>query len=159
MPKEEIDDSQTFRKLIQIGRVVYLNEGPYRGKLAVVVDIIDCNKALIDGPCSGVPRQAFKFSEMFLTKYLLKINRSQRSKILRNAWEAEQINEKFAASKWNQNLEKEVVRSNMTDFDRYKLGRARQSRNRLLNRVHNHIRKQHFKALRVAKMKKDKKSK
>ncbi|MPC27100.1 60S ribosomal protein L14 [Portunus trituberculatus] len=85
---------QTFRKLIQIGRVVYLNEGPYRGKLAVVVDIIDCNK-----------------------------------------------------------------RSNMTDFDRYKLGRARQSRNRLLNRVHNHIRKQHFKALRVAKMKKDKKSK
>ncbi|XP_045113806.1 60S ribosomal protein L14-like isoform X2 [Portunus trituberculatus] len=153
MPKE------TFRKLIQIGRVVYLNEGPYRGKLAVVVDIIDCNKALIDGPCSGVPRQAFKFSEMFLTKYLLKINRSQRSKILRNAWEAEQINEKFAASKWNQNLEKEVVRSNMTDFDRYKLGRARQSRNRLLNRVHNHIRKQHFKALRVAKMKKDKKSK
>ena len=35
---------QTFRKLIQIGRVVYLNDGPYRGKLAVVVDIIDCNK-------------------------------------------------------------------------------------------------------------------
>ncbi|XP_050702034.1 60S ribosomal protein L14-like isoform X2 [Eriocheir sinensis] len=148
MPKE------TFRKVVQIGRVIYLNEGPYRGKLAVIVDIIDCNKALIDGPCTGVPRQAFKFSEMLLTKYLLKINRSQRSKILRGVWEEAKIDEKFAESRWNKNLEKDVVRSNMTDFDRYKLGRARQSRNKILNRVHFHIRKQHFKSLRVAKLKK-----
>lgn len=47
-----------------------------------------------------------------------------------------------------------LQRSNMTDFDRYKLGRARQSRNKILNRVHFHIRKQHFKSLRVAKLKK-----
>ena len=43
--------------LMQVGRVVYLNFGPCSGKLAVVVDLIDENRILVDGPTTGVDRQ------------------------------------------------------------------------------------------------------
>merc|ERR1712083_712508 len=122
----------TFRKFVQIGRVVFLNYGRFKGKLAVIVDVIDGNRALIDGPCSGVPRQEFKFSDMYLTKYMLKINRSQRKKGVKAAWVTAKVSEKFANSKWQKNLQKREVRSMMTDFDRYKLGRARQNRNKII---------------------------
>lgn len=35
---------QPFKKFAQIGRVIYINEGQYKGKLAVIVDIIDTNR-------------------------------------------------------------------------------------------------------------------
>lgn len=35
---------QVYRKLVQIGRVVYISDGRYKGKLATIVDIIDSNK-------------------------------------------------------------------------------------------------------------------
>merc|ERR1711915_164016 len=136
----------TFRKFVQIGRVVFLNDGRYKGKLAVVVDIIDGNRALIDGPCSDVPRQAFKFSEMYLTKYMLKIQRSMRSKGIRQEWERLRISQQFAASQWQQNIEKSKIRTDMTDFDRYKLGRAKQSRNKIIKDAFHRIKKKSFKA-------------
>merc|ERR1711915_533270 len=136
----------TFRKFVQIGRVVFLNDGRYKGKLAVIVDIIDGNRALIDGPCSGVPRQTFKFSEMYLTKYLLKLQRSQRSKGVREEWERRRVSQRFAASQWQKNIEKHEVRSIMTDYDRYKLGRAKQSRNKIIKDAFRRIKKKSMKA-------------
>lgn len=38
---------QPFKKFAQIGRVIYINEGQYKGKLAVIVDIIDTNRVSI----------------------------------------------------------------------------------------------------------------
>ncbi|XP_064109784.1 large ribosomal subunit protein eL14-like [Macrobrachium nipponense] len=136
----------TFRKFVQIGRVVFLNYGRFKGKLAVIVDVIDGNRALIDGPCSGVPRQPFKFSEMYLTKYLLKLQRSQRSKGVREEWEKKQITQRFAASKWQKNIEKHEVRITMTDYDRYKLGRAKQTRNKIIKDAFRRIKKKSMKA-------------
>ncbi|MCE2196946.1 hypothetical protein GQ599_10520, partial [Streptococcus thermophilus] len=75
------------------------------------------------------------------TKYLVKINRSQKSKFVRVAWEKASIDQKFADSLWNQNLNKDVLRSSMTDFDRYKLGRARQTRNKIVKTAYFHIKK------------------
>lgn len=47
----------------------------------------------------------------------LKINRSQRSKILRGIWQEGKIEEKFAESRWSKNLEKDVVVSANDDDD------------------------------------------
>merc|ERR1711931_209743 len=117
-----------FKKFAQIGRVVYLIAGKYKGKLAVIVDIIDTNRALVEGPCNGVPRQEMKFCEMHLTAYLLKIGRSQKTRYLRAAWEKAKITERFHASKWNKNLQRAALREKMNDFDRFKLGRTKQAR-------------------------------
>ncbi|XP_042870273.1 60S ribosomal protein L14-like [Penaeus japonicus] len=130
-----------FKKFAQIGRVIYINEGQYKGKLAVIVDIIDTNRALIDGPCHGVPRQQFKFCEMRLTTYVLKICRGMRTKLIRTAWEAAQITEKFEASSWNKNINKGLLRASMTDFDRFKLGRAKQAKNKIIKSAYMRLKK------------------
>jgi len=40
----------------QIGKVVHNNYGPDKGKLAVILDIINENRVLIEGPTAGVDR-------------------------------------------------------------------------------------------------------
>merc|ERR1712198_592986 len=142
-----------FKKFAQIGRVVYLNEGPYKGKLAVIIDIIDTNRALIDGPCHGVPRQEYKFCEMQLTSYILKIARGQRSKQIRMAWKLAKVTEQFASSQWAKNIKKGQLRRKMTDLERFKLGRAKQTRNKIVGLAVIKMKSQ------ILKAKKDKRAK
>ncbi len=42
--------------LISLGRVVYVNYGPLAGRIAVVVDLVNGLKVVIDGPGLGVTR-------------------------------------------------------------------------------------------------------
>merc|ERR1711977_720235 len=62
----------TFKRYVEVGRVVLVNDGPSSGKLAVIVEIIDHARALIDGPETGVPRQAIADKKVVLTPYVLK---------------------------------------------------------------------------------------
>ena len=45
---------------MEIGRVAYVNAGPEAGKIVAIVNVIDQNRVLIDGPTSGVRRQVGK---------------------------------------------------------------------------------------------------
>ena len=65
-----------FTRFVEIGRVVFINYGPEEGKLAVIVDIIDINTALVDGPSSGVEKQTMPFKRISLTEYVLAIKRN-----------------------------------------------------------------------------------
>ena len=50
-----------FKKFVEIGRVAVLNgDGPNKGKIAAIVNVIDQNRVLVDGPTSGVLRQVSK---------------------------------------------------------------------------------------------------
>lgn len=42
--------------LLELGRVVYINFGQYAGKIAVVVELLNNKKTVIDGPGLNVPR-------------------------------------------------------------------------------------------------------
>ena len=42
--------------LLGLGRVVFVNFGEHAGKLAVVVDIINGNRVVVDGPGLGIDR-------------------------------------------------------------------------------------------------------
>ena len=44
-----------------------LQDGPCKGKIAAIVDVIDQNRVLIDGPCSEVPRQEYPIKNLHLT--------------------------------------------------------------------------------------------
>merc|ERR1711915_86333 len=83
---------------------------------------------------------------MYLTKYLLRVQRSMRSKGVREQWGKKRISEQFAGSQWQKNIEKSKIRGQMTDFDRYKLGRAKQSRNKIIKDAFHRIRKKSLKA-------------
>merc|ERR1739844_806462 len=61
-----------FSKFVEIGRVAVLGDGPDSGKIAAIVNVIDQNRVLLDGPTSGVVRQAYPIKKLQLTP--LKVN-------------------------------------------------------------------------------------
>uniref|UniRef100_A0A3B4AYW9 Large ribosomal subunit protein eL14 n=1 Tax=Periophthalmus magnuspinnatus TaxID=409849 RepID=A0A3B4AYW9_9GOBI len=124
--------SQVFTRFVEIGRVAYVSFGPHAGKLVAIVDVIDQNRALVDGPCTGVKRQAMPFKCMQLTNYVIKVPHA-RQKFVRRAWEKAQINEKWSETSWAKKIEaKQKQRAKMTDFDRYKVMKAKRMRNKII---------------------------
>ncbi|XP_068948546.1 large ribosomal subunit protein eL14-like [Petaurus breviceps papuanus] len=118
-----------FRCYVEIGRVAYISFGLHAGKLVAIVDVIDQNQALVDGPCSGV-RRLFKC--MQVTDIVLKFPHSARQKYVRAAWEKEKISTKWKATQWAKKIEARERKAKMTDFDRYKVMKAKKMRNRII---------------------------
>ena len=80
----------------------------------------------MDGPCTGVTRQAMNFNNLQLTDFTIKISRSAREKQVRKAYEAADINNKWEQTAWAKRIAQKVRRRQLTDFDRYKLRVLRQ---------------------------------
>ena len=80
-----------FTRFVEIGRVVFVNYGPEEGKLAVIVDVVDINTALIDGPSTGVEKQVMPFKRISLTEYVLKIKRNAKSANIAKVFDSEGI--------------------------------------------------------------------
>ena len=59
----------SFVRFVEIGRVCLINYGPDAGKLCTIIDVIDNNRALVDGPESvtGVHRHAINLKRIQLT--------------------------------------------------------------------------------------------
>lgn len=95
----------TFKRFVEVGRVVLVNDGPSAGKLAVIAEIIDHNRALIDGPATGVPRQQFPYRHLILTPYTLaKLPRAAGSGAVKKAFEKSGVEDKWASSAWAKKL-------------------------------------------------------
>ncbi|XP_047595774.1 60S ribosomal protein L14 [Lutra lutra] len=124
--------NMVFRRFVEVGRVAYVSFGPHAGKLVAIVDVIDQNRALVDGPCTQVRRQAMPFKCMQLTDFILKFPHSARQKYVRQAWEKADINTKWAATRWAKKIEARERKAKMTDFDRYKVMKAKKMRNRII---------------------------
>ena len=64
-----------FTRFVEIGRVILINYGEERNKLATIIDVVDANKVLIDGPyeITGVSRQVITTRRIALTLSLIHI--------------------------------------------------------------------------------------
>ena len=87
-----------FTRFVEVGRVVLINYGPDSGKLATIIDIVDQNKCLVDGPETGVARQVIPYKRIALTDFTVKVQRNARAKTLKAAW-AEVEREKMVKGK------------------------------------------------------------
>ncbi|KAL3997294.1 Ribosomal protein L14 family protein [Acanthocheilonema viteae] len=121
-----------YKKVVEIGRVVFVAKGDGGGKLATIVDVVDGNRALIDGPTTGVRRSVRNFKDLHLTKFHIPLRHGMRTKNVKKAFDEAKISEKWAETLWAQKLAKKAIKAKMTDFDRFKLMRAKQLRNRLV---------------------------
>ena len=61
--------SNTTEILVSLGRVIYINFGHNAGKLAVIVDIIDGKRVVIDGPTTGIEKQVISNKRFALTRF------------------------------------------------------------------------------------------
>ncbi|EFN65932.1 60S ribosomal protein L14, partial [Camponotus floridanus] len=101
-----------FQRFVQSGRVAYVGDGPHQGKLVTIVDIIDQNRVLVDGPSTGVPRCEMRLNELHLTKFRIRFPFSGSTRVVRKAWDAADINELWKQTMWARKVEakKKVIR-------------------------------------------------
>ncbi|EYC24602.1 hypothetical protein Y032_0013g1999 [Ancylostoma ceylanicum] len=98
-----------FKRLVQIGRVVFIAKGKDAGKIATVVDVVDGNRVLIDGPSTGVIRSVRNLKDLQLTKFVVKIRVGQRTKGVKEAFDAAKINEQFKKTLWAKKIAQKAV--------------------------------------------------
>ncbi|XP_039261728.1 large ribosomal subunit protein eL14-like [Styela clava] len=122
-----------YKKFVHIGGVVFIVLGPHSGKLATVVNVVDQNRLLVDGPCSDVPRVIVNLKQCHLTKFSIPIAVGARTGVVKRRWEKESINEKWAETAWAKKIQAKAVRKNLTDFDRFKLMKLKRKRNLIIN--------------------------
>lgn len=121
-----------FKRFVEVGRVVLINYGPDKGKLATIIDIVDQNKCLIDGPNTGVIRQVISYTRIALTDLTVKIQRNARSKTITKAWDEGDTMNKWESSSWAKKLSAKKKRANMNDFARFKCMVARKQKSEII---------------------------
>merc|ERR1712098_446972 len=84
-------EEMPFKKFVEIGRIAVLNDGPNAGKIAAIVNVIDQNRVLVDGPTSGVLRQEFPIKRMQLTPISVKFPFNAPTRIARKELEANKV--------------------------------------------------------------------
>ncbi|GLB39431.1 putative ribosomal protein L14 [Lyophyllum shimeji] len=124
-----LDDPSNFKRFVEVGRVVLLKEGDYSGKIAIIAEILDQNRAIIDGPTSGVPRQPYSYKNMVLTP--LKVTglpRGARTGVVRKVAEKEAVVEKWNKTGWAQKRAAIEKRRSLNDFARFSVMLAKKQR-------------------------------
>ncbi|KAI5776159.1 ribosomal protein L14-domain-containing protein [Geopyxis carbonaria] len=115
----EVQTSQW--RLVEVGRVVLINDGPSAGKLATIVEIVDHKRVLIDSP-AGVPRQSFPLSHLTLTGIVIaKLPRGARTGVVNKFWQNDGVDSKWANSVYAKKIASKEKRWELSDFDRFKV--------------------------------------
>ncbi|KAI3845893.1 hypothetical protein MKW98_030374 [Papaver atlanticum] len=108
-----------FKRYVEIGRVALVNYGEDYGKLVVIVDVIDQNRALVDAP--DMERSQMNFKRLSLTDIKIDICRIPKKKALIDAMEAADVKKKWESSSWGRKLIVQKKRASLNDFDRFKV--------------------------------------
>merc|ERR1712080_510492 len=127
-----VSHKMVYTRFVEVGRVAMVSFGPDQGKLVTIVDILNQKQVLIDGPCSGVIRKPMSLKQMHLTKFVLKFPHSARTGIVKKVWEKAEIEKQRAETTWAKKIAQRELRAQISDFDRFKLMKAKQARNRLI---------------------------
>lgn len=99
-----------------------INYGEDKDKLAVIAEIVDHNRAIIDGPTTGVKRQVISLKRLTLTKYVVDaLPRGARTSTVRKCVEASGVIAKFQETAAGQKIAKTAIRRNLNDFERHKV--------------------------------------
>eukprot|EP00929_Paragymnodinium_shiwhaense_P099960 TRINITY_DN618_c0_g3_i1.p2 TRINITY_DN618_c0_g3~~TRINITY_DN618_c0_g3_i1.p2 ORF type:complete len:136 (+),score=53.58 TRINITY_DN618_c0_g3_i1:81-488(+) len=126
-----------YKRFVQPGRLALVTYGPCEGKMCTIVDIVDQKRVIVDGPeaLTGVRRHMMPVKRLSLTDLKATIPRGAREKTLKKALEAGEIMKKWGETPWGQKLKNRKVRSEMNDFDRFKLYQAKKKRSQVVKKA------------------------
>ncbi|KAF3796335.1 60S ribosomal protein L14-1 [Nymphaea thermarum] len=125
-------EAKPFKRYVEIGRVAMVNYGKEYGRLVVIVDVVDQNRALVDAP--DMVRGQMNFKRLVLTDIKIDIPRLPKKKSLIAAMEAADVKNKWENSSWGRKLIVQKRRAALTDFDRFKVMLAKIKRAGLIRR-------------------------
>lgn len=121
-----------IKHLVEIGRVAYISYGRNSGKPVTIVDVIDQNRALVDGPCSKVTRQPIRFKRLRLTPHKLSIDHSAPTRVVKREWEKNEISKKWTQSNQFKKLVADKRRKDLSDLGRFKVYKLKQKVNKIV---------------------------
>ena len=125
-----------YKKFVELGRVVFIAQGPHQGKIAGIVDVVDQNRLLIAGPLTNVPCHVINIKHIQLTKFHVKVNSLCKDVVgcIKRWWKKNDINEKWNESTWAKNLALKARKATLTDFERFTARMLKQKRNRIIRK-------------------------
>ncbi|BDA44283.1 60S ribosomal protein L14 [Coccomyxa sp. Obi] len=126
-----------FSRYVEIGRVALINYGEEYGKLVVISDVVDQNRALVDRP--DEVRRIINFKRLVLTDFKIDIPRLAKKKVLTAALEESEVFSKFENSTWGKKLAKRSLKATQTDFERYQAAVARRKKSAAVKKVFNKL--------------------
>ena len=109
-----------YSQFVEAGRLALICFGPLADKLAVIVDILDDKRVIIDILNSQEPRQMIPIKRLKLTDFCAKIARNASEEDVKKAIEADGLLNKWEESQWAKNIKKGQARLAMNDFQRFK---------------------------------------
>ncbi|KIW09362.1 uncharacterized protein PV09_00260 [Verruconis gallopava] len=118
-------------RLVEVGRVVvFASPNQYAGRIAVITEIIDHKRVVVEGPSSNaskvVPRHSARLAEVQLTPIVIsKLPRGIGSGPLKGKWEAAEVEKKWEESAFAKSRAKSAKRRQLNDFERFKVMRLR----------------------------------
>lgn len=122
-----------IKHLVEIGRIAYISYGRNSGKPVAIVDVIDQNRALVDGPCSKVARQPIRFKRLRLTKHKLHFDHGASSKVVEREWKKDDMDKKWKESFQFKKLLADKRRKDLSDLGRFKVYKLKQKLNSMVN--------------------------
>lgn len=122
-----------IKHLVEIGRIGYVSYGRNAGKPVAIVDVIDSNRALVDGPCSKVARQPIRFKRLRLTKHKINFVHGASSKVVAREWEKNEITKKWKEGFQFKKLLADKRRKDLSDLGRFKVYKLKQKMNKVVN--------------------------
>jgi len=126
-----------FNLFVEVGRVGYFNCGSDFGKLCTVIDIIDQNRVLVDGPyhTTGAPRKEANVKHInFLPIVVEGLKRGCSPTELKDAIMKQKIQEKWQQSREHQRMAQRNKRQHLNDFLRFKARILKKQRNGILRK-------------------------
>ncbi|OII77871.1 60s ribosomal protein L14 [Cryptosporidium andersoni] len=121
-----------FNRFVEPGRLCRIQFGPDTGKLCFIIDIINFNRVLIDGPTTGVRRQSIPLKRLTLTQIKAHIPRGARTSTITKILCKDDSIEKFNQTAFGRKCITKIFKANMTDFERHSLLVARKKRQALV---------------------------
>eukprot|EP00300_Choanocystis_sp_HF-7_P014371 c18668_g1_i1.p1 GENE.c18668_g1_i1~~c18668_g1_i1.p1 ORF type:complete len:133 (+),score=22.26 c18668_g1_i1:52-450(+) len=130
-----------YKRFVEVGRVVLVNYGPDSGKLAVIIDVLDQNRALVECPNTGIIRQQLPFRRMALTDIKIEIPRSPRTQTIQKAFTEAKVSEQWEKTSWAKKRSSAVRRAALTDFERFKVTIGRKQRSNAIHKEFTKLKK------------------
>ena len=114
-----------YSRYVEVGRICVVNYGPDAGSLCTIVEVVDQNKCLVDGPrkITGVGRGIVPFKRLALTDLKVGIERGATSGAIASAlgeadiiakWETTSWAKKNAAKKRQEELKEQQKKKSRT---------------------------------------------
>uniref|UniRef100_A0A0E0KST9 Large ribosomal subunit protein eL14 domain-containing protein n=1 Tax=Oryza punctata TaxID=4537 RepID=A0A0E0KST9_ORYPU len=131
-----------FKRFVEIGRVALVKYGKDYGRLVVIVDVVDQNRALVDAP--DMVRCQINFKRLSLTDIKIDIKRVPKKTTLIKAMEEADVKNKWENSSWGKKLIVQKRRASLNDFDRFKVMLAKIKRGGAIRQELAKLKKEQF---------------